>query len=304
MAMDKYNNEVFRPRGLFCMIMKYDPVERDPADLAVGDGGPFKKLSNLVSGGSPSQLVGLGNQPQGPHNQDRFRNPISGKVNGESSLPTNVAPLEYIQDRRAHKKLLSSSSSVSRDSSSSSNGDKPQKKENKASKAFGSFNDYLDRRARAKYAGENEGNTLNVQTNEGFSSRFLDPNHPATNGGLIGLISGGLMTPDAETRKCKKMARIEEEESRVYEEYQRRIDDVYRSRRSQRDTDRALKGVERDYSPRLAEFRNQKKEIEGGVRSIKKDILYLSIVNLPSEATVAEAQQRLGGQNPVAVADI
>jgi hypothetical protein len=304
MAMDKYNNEVFRPRGLFCMIMKYDPIERDPADLAVEDGGPFKKLSNLVSGGSPGQLVGPGNQQQGPTKQDRFRNPISGKVNGESNLPTAVAPLEYIQDRRAHKELLSSSRSVSRDSSSSSDGDKPQKKENRASKAFGSFNDYLDRRARAKYACENEGSILNVPTNGRFNTRFLDPNHPATNGGLIGLISGGSMTPDAETRKRKKMARIEEEESRVYEEYQRRIDDVYRSRQSQRETDRALRDVERDYSPRLAEFRNQKKEIEGGVRSIKKDILYLSIVNLPSETAMAEAQQRSGWQNPVAMTDI
>jgi hypothetical protein len=301
--MDKYNNEVFRPRGLFCMIMKYDPIERDPPDDAAQDGTPFKKLSNLVSGGSPGQLVGLGNQQQGPPKHNRFRNPISGKVNGESSLPTDVAPLEYIQDRRTHKELLSSSSSFSRDSSSS-NGDKPQKKENKASKAFGSFNDYLDRRARAKYTAENEGNILNVQTNRGFNNRFLDPNHPATNGGLIGLLSGGSMTPDAETRKRKKMARIKEEESQVYEEYQRRIDDVHRSRQSQRDTYRALKDIERDYAPRLAEFRNQKKEIEGGVGSIKKDILYLSIVNLPSEAAMAEAQQRLGGQNPLAMTDI
>ena len=302
--MDKYNNEVFRPRGLFCMIMKYDPIERDLADLAAQGGSPFKKLSNLVSGDSPGRLVGLGNQQQGPPKQDRFRNPISGKVNGESSLPTDVAPLEYIQDRRAHKELLSSSSLLSRDSSPSSNGDKPQKKENKALKAFDSFNDYLDRRARAKYAAENEGNILNVQTNGGFSNRFLDPNHPATRGGSIGLLSGGSMTPDAETRKRKKMARIEEEESRVYEEYQRRIDDVHRSRQCQRDTDRALKDVERDYAPRLAEYRNQKKEIEGGVRSIKKDILYLFIVNLPSEAAMAEAQQRLGGQNLVAMTDI
>jgi hypothetical protein len=301
--MDKYNNEVFRPRGLFCMIMKYDPIERDPPDDAAQDGTPFKKLSNLVSGGSPGQLVGLGNQQQGPPKHNRFRNPISGKVNGESSLPTDVAPLEYIQDRRTHKELLSSSSSFSRDSSSS-NGDKPQKKENKASKAFGSFNDYLDRRARAKYTAENEGNILNVQTNRGFNNRFLDPNHPATNGGLIGLLSGGSMTPDAETRKRKKMARIKEEESQVYEEYQRRIDDVHRSRQSQRDTYRALKDIERDYAPRLAEFRNQKKEIEGGVGSIKKDILYLSIVNLPSEAAMAEAQQRPGGQNPLAMTDI
>lgn len=29
-----------------------------------------------------------------------------------------------------------------------------------------------------------------------FSNRYLDPNHPASNGGLLGLVSGGKLTPD------------------------------------------------------------------------------------------------------------
>lgn len=56
-------------------------------------------------------------------------------------------------------------------------------------------------------------------TDGGFNNRFLDPNHLATNGRLIGLLSGGSITSDAETRKHKKIARIEKEESRVHEEY-------------------------------------------------------------------------------------
>jgi hypothetical protein len=52
--------------------------------------------------------------------------------------------------------------------------------------------EYMDRRARAKWAGENPNSTLaNATGKEKFSSRYADPNHPASSGDPIALLTGG-----------------------------------------------------------------------------------------------------------------
>lgn len=51
---------------------------------------------------------------------------------------------------------------------------------------------YMDKRARAKWAGENPDSTLaNASGKEKFSSRYADPNHPASSGDPIALLTGG-----------------------------------------------------------------------------------------------------------------
>lgn len=47
-------------------------------------------------------------------------------------------------------------------------------------------------------AKESEGDVLSNPSPPQFKHRYLDPNHPATNGGLLGLISGGKLTPNVE----------------------------------------------------------------------------------------------------------
>ncbi|KAH7395406.1 hypothetical protein DE146DRAFT_106815 [Phaeosphaeria sp. MPI-PUGE-AT-0046c] len=54
--------------------------------------------------------------------------------------------------------------------------------------------DYLDKRARAKWAGENPDSAMaNAMGKETFSSRYADPNHPASSGDPIALLTGGLL---------------------------------------------------------------------------------------------------------------
>jgi hypothetical protein len=51
---------------------------------------------------------------------------------------------------------------------------------------------YIDKRARAKWAGENPDSTLaNATGKEKFSSRYADPNHAASSGDVIALLTGG-----------------------------------------------------------------------------------------------------------------
>lgn len=60
-------------------------------------------------------------------------------------------------------------------------------------KRSGKFvSDYIDKRARARWAGENPHSTLaNATGKEKFSSRYADPSHPASSGDPIALLTGG-----------------------------------------------------------------------------------------------------------------
>lgn len=285
--LEKYNNEFFGPRGLYCMLMKYEPDVRDPT------------LPR-----SESRFAKLGSA---------FGSPISGTSEGVHSLPLDTAPLMYIDERRQHKAMLSgpppsyeatysSDSSDGARSPGSQNGKQKMSLKEKSKKAFDSFNDYLDRRARVQYATENPGDIFNTPQNRPFSNRYLDPNHPATNGGLIGLISGGALSPDPETKLRRKMERINEEERRVLDEYHQRIDSVHSQRQSYNETQRQLGYIERDYAPRLATFREERRKLENGGDRHIKDVLYLMIVNKPSDAQLAVATAQLDegyGYQPV-----
>ncbi|KAJ5426682.1 hypothetical protein N7465_001752 [Penicillium sp. CMV-2018d] len=277
-VMDKYNRELFAPHGLFCMIMKHSPELKEPKNP-----GRLKQFASLATSGSSN---GGGSA--------WMRNHVSGESQGPGGLPTAVAPLVYMENHSQHKKYLSDSPPKSPDSKSGvvpAEGKTSAK--DKAKKAFENFNDYLDRRARAKYAAENGNDVLSGPAGRGFSNRYLDPNHPAVNGGLIGVLSGGVLSPSPEQRAQKEARRIDSEERRVLDEYNDRRERILNDRRSQSETDRELRRLEKDYEPRLEPFRKKRRALEGGKRSIKSNILYLTIVNLPSDATLAAASSNL-----------
>jgi hypothetical protein len=54
---------------------------------------------------------------------------------------------------------------------------------------------YWDRRAQAKYAAQNPGSMLAQGPKPEFRSRYADPNHLASSGNLISLITGGHINP-------------------------------------------------------------------------------------------------------------
>lgn len=248
--MDKHNRELFAPHGLFCMIMKHEPELKE-----LKSSSRLKQLGSMAMNGSSNS-----------GGKAWMRNHVSGSSQGADGLPAEVAPLVYMDNRSQHKKYLCDSPPESSDVSS--NGGKISTKD-KAKSAFDSFNDYLDRRARSKYVTENGNDVLSGPAGRGFSNRYLDPNHPAVNGGLIGLISGGVLSPSPEQRAQKKASRIDDEERRVLDEYNDRKDRILNDRRSQSETERELRRLEKDYEPRLEPFRRRRRELEGGKRSIK-----------------------------------
>lgn len=74
-------------------------------------------------------------------------------------------------------------------------GEEAAKKQNKVKKSAAFAADYFDKRASAKYAAKHPDSVLVQGPKPKFSSRYADPAHPASNGNLISLLSGGRVNP-------------------------------------------------------------------------------------------------------------
>ncbi|KAH9214357.1 hypothetical protein DL95DRAFT_446516 [Leptodontidium sp. 2 PMI_412] len=219
--LDRMNEEFFKPRGLYCLIMTYKPdstASHTRIDIN-------QTITNYQTPASSSTRQTL-----------RNLRTSSGKTYGELELPES-APL-----------IFPSLDKVAEDSSEE--GAKKQGKMKSTGKFVG---DYFDRRARAKWASQNPDSKLVVPgARPEFTSRYSDPNHPANNGSLISLLTGGNVNPKAHK-------------------------DERRLERRQRKAERWGQPVP------TSGARRQRK---GGLvkRILTKDVLYLMIVNLPTEA--------------------
>lgn len=129
--------------------------------------------------------------------------------------------------------------------------------------------EYFDRRAQVKFEQEHPNSKLVVHQEKHFVSRFSDPNHPANSGSLVALLSGGKIdTTEADRAKKERRA----------------------MKRQYRDARRVARGRE----PRYDQTGMAKRAPQGGIKGLmKSDVLYLMIVNYPSEGELKEAAQVL-----------
>lgn len=105
---------------------------------------------------------------------------------------------------------------------------------------------------------------------KGFSSRFSDPNHPVNSGSLISLVTGGAIDTSGR-RKERRAAKQERKDMR----------------REYKDARRVARGKAPRRPRRQRRPRGQRKGI---VRKLlQQDVLYLLIVNLPSEQEVQQS---------------
>ncbi|KAM3074275.1 hypothetical protein ACMFMF_006292 [Clarireedia jacksonii] len=183
--LDKINNEFFMPRGLYCLVLSYKPessATHAPVDI---NKAIYSSIDETTTGFKKAM---------------RNIRLSSGTTYGELQMPES-APLIF--PALEQKIAMEGGESV--------------KKEN-AMKRTGDFiNDYMDQRAQATYAMQNPNSSLTTPRPE-FMSRYSDPNHPASSGSLISLVTGGHVNPKGtrgeklarkEARREERMARKE-----------------------------------------------------------------------------------------------
>ncbi|CAK7233581.1 hypothetical protein SEUCBS140593_008650 [Sporothrix eucalyptigena] len=199
--LDRANQELFMPRGLFAMVMAF----KDDMPDASGGGGLLGGLKSafgksLVSSErldinqttiKYSQLAALGGSASATKTSKtkaalRNLRTNNGMTYTELELP-QAAELVYPDlDNAAERDLA-----VVEGGAKPSGGSKW--------KRSGKFvSSYLDRRAQAEYEGTHQGSSMAVPADarKPFMSRYADPNHPANSGSLVALLTGGAIAPD------------------------------------------------------------------------------------------------------------
>jgi hypothetical protein len=126
----------------------------------------------------------------------------------------------------------------------------------------------MDRRAQATYAGTNPDSRLAHAApppEKKFASRFADPNHPVNSGSIVSLLTGGNVDPlkGRRTRRAQRKA----------------------GRRGEQLSEQDVQNAQMGRAPR------RRKGLIG--RVLQQDVLYLTIVNMPSESEMREIMQEL-----------
>ncbi|PQE08079.1 FAD binding domain protein [Rutstroemia sp. NJR-2017a BVV2] len=157
--LDAMNNEFFRPRGLYCLVLTWNPESSNATDTV--------DLTSIISKSiNPST------------GQSQTRNKFhtsSGNSYGDFEFPA-AAPLVF--------PVLDEIDS------------QDEQKTMEKMKRKGEFvSEYFDRRARAQWAAEHPDSVLSNGPKEKFASRYADPNHPASSGNPWSLLTGGHFNP-------------------------------------------------------------------------------------------------------------
>ncbi|KAG9962249.1 hypothetical protein KCU61_g4947, partial [Aureobasidium melanogenum] len=269
--LDKMNKGFFMPKGLFCLVLTWNP-DTDEARTAVNFNGMAAKVMNAQNGNFMTSL-----------------RKSNGKTYGEFQWP-ETAPLIY----PGLDALVSTSGASSTKSSL-------QKK-----RRF--VEDYMDRRAQAKFAKDNPKSALAAGPKPEFTSRFADPSHPANSGSLVALLSGGaIQLPERDTILGGRDGALKGRGNLNAARFDRNATSG-RGTSSRGPLGRALSGLFE-----VAQAQNSPSNTDSGIQQslgssrggrggssagplgivqkvMKKDVLYLLIVDMPSEDELAAAQ--------------
>ncbi|KAB8218028.1 hypothetical protein BDV33DRAFT_193084 [Aspergillus novoparasiticus] len=276
--LDRVNQDLFMPRGLYAMVMAFkDDV---PGQQSGALGQLSQKLGKTLFGlekvdinqpvekltFDPAPTIAkythTDEHPEMDMVKKRLKNIrlASGKTHGQIELP-EAAPLVYPDLDRAAARAMEG------------NGKEAEGTREKMKSAGAWVQDYMDRKAQASYEAKNPGSTLVVPESgrKGFVSRYNDPNHPVNNGKLTSVLTGGLIgskpglieraaTSIRESQDSRRIARGEPPSEPIKEKWQR---------------------YQRKKKPGLAK------------KVLQQDVLYLLIVNMPTEEELQQSIAQL-----------
>lgn len=295
--LDEMNKELFMPKGLFAVVMQYK-TDADPTSML----GRFGVGSSTAALDSNQAIAGRLQQTASSGAASFFskQSVYSGTTQGAAAMPES-APLifpepEYKLDH---------------------DGPETFKDKTRDFKKF--MGGYMDRKAQQKYAEENPDSGLVMpQQQRGFNS---NPNNAMFSGGLVGLVSGGQLSKDRlrNVRNGPPSGGSNRSSSQQYASYGGEPvpygdskgyydsrsygydEDDRESRDSRRRGDGRRRDRRRDSSESSDDRRRGKdrKEDRGGIgggvkRAMQEGVLYLMIVNMPSESELEQARRQLG----------
>lgn len=158
--LDKMNDEFFAPRGLVAIIMTWKPSQPEEM-ITMANFDMDSSITPVVSNGESSGYK-------------KFKQKFAPSRGVPSFEWPDTAPLIFpkLDD------LAVDGGQV--------------RKQNALKRSSNFVEEYMDRRARAKWAGHNPQSVIaNAGPRETFKSIYSDPNHPAASGDPLALLTGG-----------------------------------------------------------------------------------------------------------------
>lgn len=161
--LDRMNEEFFKPRGLIALLLTWKPT--DSSTFTTMDFDLGSTIARETSG-SHQGVSKLKHSVQSSSAATAFEFPATAPL----VFPT-LDQLAAEGNEQAAKKLSTL-------------------------KRSGKFvTDYMDKRAQAEWAGQNPDSQMaNAAPKPQFHSRYADPNHPASSGDPIALLTGGYIS--------------------------------------------------------------------------------------------------------------
>ena len=184
--LDAVNDQLFKPHGLYCMMITYKPSQSDQKVVQVDHAAIATERAARAE--ESAQKKGK-----------LFMNTEAASSRGELSIP-EAAPLIFpALDKAAAEEQTSS--------------DKNPEQHPQFTSYRAYINDYLDRRRQAKFAAANPNNPLATVPDKPFASKYADPNHQMYHHGPINMVTGGRVDLWAQARE-KRVQKAELEAGR------------------------------------------------------------------------------------------
>ncbi|KAJ5781998.1 uncharacterized protein N7518_010481 [Penicillium psychrosexuale] len=290
--LDRANQEIFMPRGQYAMIMKFTDqppklTKKQKQQRKQDSNSPNSEANRLgqlfsteqinfnQSGATDEVNAGL-SQPERPefdaaatiskytHSKEHPQMNAwkqrmqhyrlgDGATRGEMQLP-ECAPLVFPEIDRAAIRVR----------------DGLEPKSNFQSGRTW-VRDYIDRKSQASFEAQHQGSALAVPESgrKAFTSRYNDPNHPVNSGNLLTTLSGGLYQP--------KPSLFERAGAAIKET---------------QDKKRAAQGLPPSETWK-EKWARKKKETGSRIKILREDVMYLMIVNMPTEEELKESVAKL-----------
>ncbi|KAF4973314.1 hypothetical protein FSARC_389 [Fusarium sarcochroum] len=246
----KMNEEYFYPKGLYCLVMTWRQDSGKPHEIV--------DLTSTVASSIGSYNDGLSN---------KFKS-SSGKTYGDVALP-EAAPLVF-----PALDVLAAADSEESSRLKQSLGEKKNY-----------IQDYYDKRARSEFAHNNPENLLaNQQEKPQFASRYADPNHPSNNGSLLSLVTGGYVDPTRLRQGFRGQS------SGSHGRGRGRLGGVRGGRSGPILSQKPIGTAKKFLLGKVRFYADQDIHQMSCANTGIKDVLYLMVVNMPTEEELNEAK--------------
>ncbi|KAL0942750.1 FAD binding domain protein [Colletotrichum truncatum] len=253
--LDRINAEFFMPRGLICLVTTWKPdATGDDQLLTAVD---FEGRS-VTAPPPKSDLVQKVKDMRQKTSSDEIMRRLQKQVQGRMKPSSGAfhsaqpAPLVFPSPEETLAAMNTHTSG---------------KRKNAIDRGEIWLDDYMDRRAQAKWKEENS--TFNVAKSlpkPEFRSRYADPNHPAASGDIVAFVTGGTWSTKGKVTPLGDKQVLSDKEN--------------------------VEPTEKIGSDKKKD-KEGKSSSNGWTSLFQKDVLYLVIVNLPSEQEIADVMRRM-----------